>query len=227
MQPAHSHSDREHKQPSGKTLFNKLKASICIFFIWRWGNSYFYEELRTMWFVSSWFHPVSWSDLWNEQVWWLMGKKTCSLSALQCTSLAVSIQFSFSYALKVRSVPHMSVRNPTIPFEQALTLNNTNVVKLFTTSILIVLTQQLMMDWGSNFTLSHSPENFNHWNDSALVNIVMTSNRISAKINGKIQLNSEVLQIHSHRIHSGSLHCFLLPARPCFGLCFSWRAKSK
>lgn len=67
----------------------------------------------------------------------------------------------------------MTVRNPTIPFEQALTLNNTNVVKLFTTSILIVLTPQIMIDWGSNFTLIHSPENFNHWNDSALVNIVM------------------------------------------------------
>lgn len=173
-----------------------------------------------MWFVSSWFHPVSWSDLWNEQVWWLIGKKTCSLSALHCTGLAVSIQFSFSYALKVRTVPHMTERNPTIPFEQALTLNNTNVVKLFTTSILIVLIQQLMIDWGSNFTLIHSPENFNHWNNSALVNIIMTSNRISAKINCKIQRNSEVLQIHSHRIHSGSLHCFLLPARPCFGIVF-------
>lgn len=67
----------------------------------------------------------------------------------------------------------MTVRNPTIPFEQALTLNNTNVVKLFTTSILIVLTNQIMIDWGSNFTLIHSPENFNHWIDSALVNIVM------------------------------------------------------
>lgn len=75
-----------------------------------------------------------------------MGKKTCSLSALHCIGLAVSVQFSFSYALKVRSVPYMTVRNPTIPFEQALTLNNTNVVKLFTTSILIVLTHQIMID---------------------------------------------------------------------------------
>lgn len=177
-----------------------------------------------MWFVSSWFHPVSWSDLWNEQVWWLMGKKTCSLSALHCTGLAVSVQFSFSYALKVRSVPYMTVRNPTIPFEQALTLNNTNVVKLFTTSILIVLTHQIMIDWGSNFTLIHSPENFNHW--------WFGFGQYCHEVTEFLQTaKSSLIQRSYKSTQTGSTVgvCTAFYSQPVhvLELCFSWRAKNK